>query len=316
MIDCKSTTLAIIKKHKLYTSVDGRSSMNKAELCKALNKAIKSEERKVEKSKKAKKPVKKISPKKESPVRSKTPVKIPSPKKVSPKKVPTILNYLPTEIHEKILLEAEPKTLLDACYTNKEALKMCSTDGFWERYYKKHKMEFKPWNYDIGGRIKTARMNLMRLMTVAELRKECNSDKQAQAICESNKFWENYRSVYLREGSSKQKLKSAEMDELLSKSKNIKNSKIYAKITDLAAFKKIILYVDKAKLSDDHKNRIYDFLKNTDYIYVGITQPGRGSFHYNLYDKNKMNIFIFASTYSTFWEIFDIMKNIKVDTKL
>lgn len=225
------------------------------------------------------------------------------------------MNYLPTEIHEKILLEAEPKTLLDACYTNKEALKMCSTDGFWERYYKKHKMEFKPWNYDIGGRIKTARMNLMRLMTVAELRKECNSDKQAQAICESNKFWENYRNVYLREGSSKQKLKSAEMDELLSKSKNIKNSKIYAKITDLAAFKKIILYVDKAKLSDDHKNRIYDFLKNTDHIYVGITQPGRGSFHYNLYDKNKMNIFIFASTYSTFWEIFDIMKNIKVEGK-
>lgn len=91
MIDCKSTTLAILKKHKLYTSVDGRSSMNKAELCKALNKAIKSEERKVEKSKKAKKPVKKespqkVSPKKESPVRSKTPVKIPSPKKVSLKK--------------------------------------------------------------------------------------------------------------------------------------------------------------------------------------------------------------------------------------
>lgn len=217
MIDCKSTTLAIIKKHKLYTSIDGRSSMNKAELCKAINKAIKSEERKAEKSKKMtkvkkvtpKKPAnaspQKMSPKKISPIRSKTPSK--TPKKVTPKKLPPIiLTYLPTEIHEKILLEAEPKTLLDACYTNKEALKMCSTDGFWERYYKKHKMEFKPWKYDIGSRIKEARINLMSLMTVAELRKECDSDKQARDICRTYEFWENYRNNYFR-GSQEEKLK-------------------------------------------------------------------------------------------------------------
>lgn len=192
-INCDSVTLADLKKHKNYKSIEGRSKMNKAELCKAINKTITKSHKKDGALKKIKsKKDSKVSPKKVSP--SKVSPKKVSPKKASPKK--SILTYLPTEMHEKILLETDPGTLIDACNTNKEALKLCTTDEFWKKYYTMRGVKFIPKSYDYGSRIKKVRKELMLAMNIDELHAECKRDKQSQKICDplygNNKFWPEY----------------------------------------------------------------------------------------------------------------------------
>ena len=43
---CNENTIAVLKSHRYYVRIGGRSKMNKAELCKALNKMINQKEAK------------------------------------------------------------------------------------------------------------------------------------------------------------------------------------------------------------------------------------------------------------------------------
>ena len=83
-IVCDEVTIKEIKAHPKYKSIEGRSAMNKAELCKALNKAKKSSVVKVKKEKREPREKKEPSPKKEKKTAKPLPKR---PVKKSPAKV-------------------------------------------------------------------------------------------------------------------------------------------------------------------------------------------------------------------------------------
>lgn len=175
MLNCDTTTVTELKKHKLYKTISGRSTMKKSELCKALNKAI----RKSSKSKKV------VEPKSSS--------QLTSPK--TPKKVASILSStqaLPLELYKKIMLDMNPRDMLSACTTNKKALSLCMDDNFWKDYYSHKNMKFVPSPYDYKKRIIQARLNIMTLMSIEDLEKECMTDDFAAGICSSTTFWSKY----------------------------------------------------------------------------------------------------------------------------
>src|SRR3989338_3002995 len=140
-ISCSNTTGKILKDHKYYKQIQGRSSMNKKELCKALNVIIKSKTTKgVEPktraiSKRSKDVPLKKSVKKSPKVKDISPPKalVLSVKKSPPK--PKTLSFVPDEIQRQILLFSTPTALANACLADKRSLKICEDDSFWKRYY-------------------------------------------------------------------------------------------------------------------------------------------------------------------------------------
>lgn len=192
MIDCNAITVAELKKHKYYKSIDGRSSMKKAELCKALNKIIAKKLKKNVKTKE-RKSSKKSPEKTIIPVTSKTPSK-------SPHKTPTSIKKsiisrsepLPFELYRTIMLEMSPDDMLSACSTTKTAVKLCNDDNFWRDYYDKRKIDFVPRTYDYKSRISTAKQNVMLAMKIEDLEKECFHNPKSKMICDSSTFWSDY----------------------------------------------------------------------------------------------------------------------------
>lgn len=173
---CHSVTLVELKKHDHYKLIKGRSTMNKAELCKAINKII---------GKTETKPPSKAVTKAKSPIKS-------TPKSKSPS-VLSASQTLPLEIYRKIMLDMNPSDMMNACSTHKQALKLCLDDNFWKDYYNNHRMKFIPRPpYDFKERIITARVNIMAVMDIYDLEKECQKDKQSKKICQSQNFWEIY----------------------------------------------------------------------------------------------------------------------------
>lgn len=192
MIDCNAITVSELKKHKYYKSIDGRSSMKKAELCKALNKII---------AKKLKKNVKTKERKssKKSPEKTIIPVTSKGSSK-SPHKTPTSIKKsiisknepLPFELYRTIMLEMSPDDMLSACSTTKTAVKLCNDDNFWKDYYGKRKIDFVPRTYDYKSRISTAKQNVMLAMKIEDLEKECFHNTKSKNICENGQFWVEY----------------------------------------------------------------------------------------------------------------------------
>lgn len=142
LVVCEKTTLAALKKHALYTSITGRSKLNKADLCKAINKKLKT----------AKKP-KKVSPKAKSPEKKSASL------------------FIPKEIRELLLLNMNPDTLKNACLTDKQATKICTDDNFWKSYYESRNLPFERWHYKVAKRIKDAN-TLLRASIYNEIRKK------------------------------------------------------------------------------------------------------------------------------------------------
>lgn len=283
MIDCNAITVVELKKHKYYKSIDGRSSMKKAELCKALNKII------VKKSKGAKKditpktPKKPKSPKKaESPVRSKTPSKKTPVKSIISRSEP-----LPFELYRTIMLEMSPDDMLNACSTTKAAVKLCNDDNFWKDYYGKRKIDFVPRTYDYKSRISTAKQNVMLSMSIEDLEKECLNNRKSKSICESLQFWKSY---YQSRGfdfpnnntisaSVSRLFKDLKLKTLMEKNKN-KKIWLRGKIYDIAKF------VNFIEESFDNRYKYFAFrdaVAKDDHKYITITIAHSQNGPYRLY---------------------------------
>jgi hypothetical protein len=174
---CSSETIKSLRAHPNYKSIPGRSTMNKAELCKALNKTLKS-------TKIASKGV--LVSKAKSSVKTSTKT--------------SILTDMPKEIYHKILIESEPLELISACTINKTALDMCSNDTFWKEYFGNRKIKFKPYpEYPYLKRIKEATIRVLSVADIDYLEKLCLTDSRAKDICKRKEFWMKYYDVHSKE---------------------------------------------------------------------------------------------------------------------
>lgn len=190
-IICRETTISLLKSHRYYPRIKGRSKMNKAELCKAINSLIEKKVAKKSKKKTPKSEIKKKSLSNTSKQSSKSKTKKKSPqKKKYPKK--HSLTNMPTEIREKIMLDMTPKTLANACNTDKQALKICNDNQFWMKYFATRGQKIDPNLRTYTKKIEKAQETLMLGMDIKTLESECLNKSKLSKICRRTNFWDKY----------------------------------------------------------------------------------------------------------------------------